>query len=393
MALDETSHSDQSTQQFQSAPPVSDKFNALTLPAQRLADMRAAFDALENELSVDNVHLPVGELMATYNNLAAIGKDIEKQQRALQKKILPHYLALVERETMALSDPEAPEIGHQFIERMKEANCRTTIRPDIDFPAVYVSYVYGGRNQGFLNEIGLNPSKISEDINAFASSLRHEDFHALQKHNAEALHLSPFNPDTNAIVHPLHWILLEELCEKDAYTKQAFFNALDAVKDPSVRDASEKDIVSVRKFEEHRASAWSLENALVNTALNALSGRYVGQDYVGSWRDHYHGVALDNYARAIKSRYLNGEKDITFVRLDAKDFHAVGNYNVGPNSLGEKFIDPQFIETPELNRKHQRLLDDLCENFGIPTLESCVTLSGLKIKKEPALVKSPAPTF
>jgi hypothetical protein len=349
-------------------------FNNLAAPVPTgLADLHAARARLREELAFTDGALDADSLLDILAGIRDAKHDIEELEYMVQCRALPHFLSRFENETAALTDPEAPDIGLRFIDRLRASNCTTVIRRDISGPAVYVSYDLGAP-EGFINQIGLNTSKISSDNSAFKSSLRHELFHGFQKGAAEALHCSPFNPATKVIVHPMEWVRLERLCEADAYARQGFFNWLDAKDDPSVRHSSRFDAVSVDDFEEHRLREPTLARALTQTALIALSKPLCVGDSSFLFEDHYHGVALDHFSAAMRNRHGKGESGLRFVRLEPSDMHAVGNYNIGPNALGECAIDPAFLAPISLKPAHVRQLKDICNLYGIPDLEDCPTL-------------------
>ena len=322
-------------------------------------------------------NLSAEERLAALHALRENKKNAVQDIGLIEQDVLKDHLARFWSETIKLKDPEAPDLGRDFLAAVERSGCVFEPRHGMSCVAAYTAYIHG-EGGGLSNRVGLDPNQLTGDFNAFASSARHEIIHALQRPNAEALQHSPFNPATKIIVHPADWIRLEKICEADAYAKQAFFNAIEAVDTPSVRVLSRPDLVSVEDFERHRSRAWSLENALVNSALNALSKPKRRNDHSETFHDHYHHVSIDNYTRAMGSRASAGERNLMFVRLEPEDFHKVGNYGVGPNALGERFVDPQFLAAPNLSYLHEAMYKDLCRRYDIPPLDACPTLGEAK---------------
>lgn len=331
-----------------------------TVVKGRLADAKSAFQAAQGNLS--------------FEDLDVIQKELEALTRKIQAQKIPVLLERMKSRVGALSDPEATGFGLQFLAAMETVNCSVRLDHTAHNPANYTSFSYAKHNRGFVNEITLNPARVNSE-DRFISSKSHELFHAMQKHASPALQRSPFNPESRAIIHPADWVLLEGLCERDAYTKQAFLNSMLAKKDPSVRASTSLDIVSVEDFEKIRANSRSLADALVTCALGALSKPVKAFEPQGrTFVNHYQDVALNNYSAGMAMRKKEGESDLVFLRVELSDLRQIGNYGVGPNTLGEFVEEPLIATRHKLSADAQAKLDRICKEYGIPPRESCPTV-------------------
>lgn len=331
-----------------------------TAVKSKFAEAKTAFQAAHGDLS--------------FEDLDSIQKDLEALTRKIQAQKVPVLLERMKARVGALSDPEAPRFGMQFLAAMDAVNCSTRLDHTAQNPANYTSYSYAKHNRGFVNEITLNPARVNSE-ERFISSKSHESFHALQKRASPALQRSPFNPETRAVIHPADWVLLEGLCERDAYTKQAFINSMLAKTDPAIRAATSSDVVSVDDFEKIRANSRSLPDALVTCALQSLSKpTKVFEPNGRTFVNHYQDVALNNYSAGMAMRKKEGEKDLVFLRVELADLRQIGNYGVGPNTFGEFVEEPMFAIRHKLSGDAQAKLDRICKEHNIPPLESCPTL-------------------
>gem|GEM_PF-4147302 len=324
----------------------------------------------------------IAGMLAARENLKILTRDIARLTVEVDAELLTHDIEVIKSRIGVLSDPDCPDIGQQFLRKMEECACTIEIDPslkddDVSPTARYISYAFGKTVRGFVNEIGINTYKL-QDILALMDSVVHESFHSFQKNAAEALHLSPFNPDTVYIMHPEDWIHLENLCERGAYAKEGMFNALLSQHDPKARERSEFDVVSVKNFEEARDEYMDLQRALIHVALNALYKPTVVGDYSRLFLHHYQEVAIKNFAAGMSQRMLAGQSGFVFVRAESEDFYAIGNDGVGPNPFGHREIDPGFEERRKLSDKAQAKLDAVCERYNIPPLEQCITISEYK---------------
>lgn len=352
---------------------------SLSEKARILAEARAI---LEEDFKTASARDDVPSMREARSALEAVGKSIESLKEVIDQELFPHDIATIRGMYAQIDHPEAPGIGRALLERLDEAGCKTVIEPTFtDDPnsltAEYVSYSY---KKGFRNQIGVNRFRLKDrntgllDALSLFDSLTHEGSHGLQKFAAPALHLSPFNRDTRAIIHPLDWIQLEGLCERDAFAEQGLFNYLLNKTNPAVRERSVWDVVSVDDFEKALARYPRLHNALIHVALNALHKPKIVGDNSFSFTHHYQGVALKNYRAGMVLRTEHGEMNHVFVRLEPQDFYAVGDYGVGPNALGIGKIDEEFLHRHELKPKDSEDLASLCSEYGIPPLEECPTL-------------------
>ncbi len=283
----------------------------------------------------------------------------------------------------ALCDPGAPSFGARFIAATREANCRTVISDKLSCSASYVSYVYQNDSPTFLNEIRVNPKHI-RSVSAYINSKAHEYVHAFQKHAAPALHLSPSNANSRAVVHPLDWMRLELFCERNAFTMQAVINTILAKDDPEIREKSKFDVVTVSEFEAIREKFPRLEDAVVYTSRISLSKDYVKNESERSFADYYHNVALNNYRIGMNARRAHGDTDLVFVRLEDSDLWEVGNNGIIPNTFGEYFPEPLAFKQDRIRPEEQEILDKLCKDFNIPSYDTCPTMAEYEDSMKPS---------
>lgn len=316
----------------------------------------------------------------------ALKKSIADLEGALEQRAFQNDIEEIRSIFAELDHPEAPGIGQKFLTNLDETGCKIVIDPNftsdvLSLKAAYVSYSYGPQEPGFINEIGVNKFKLRQTLSMF-DSISHEGWHALQKAAAPALHLSPFNPNTRILVHPADWILLEGLCEDDAYAKGGFLNYLVSQTEPTMRNRSKFDLVSVENFEDALKDYPPLHNALVHVALNARYKRKKEWDPQSElFTQHYLNVALNNYIRGMNARRNQGETGHIFVRLENHDFYAVGDYGVGPNSLGVNGIDPGFVRRLHMVEEELERYNKLCADHKIPPLYSCPTLAEYRARE------------
>ncbi len=351
---------------------------ATTSLADRVQILLAAQEILAADFANAADKGDINTLKKTRETLRVIEQGTGRLKKLLDEQLFNDDIRNIRELFSKLDDPEVPGIGLAFLKKLDETGCKIVAGENLtaeqnSLKAVYTSYSYGKETRGFINEIAVNKFKL-EDVLALMDSIEHEVFHALQKHSAPALHLSPFNPDTMAIIHPLDWIQLEGLCERDAYAKEGLFNWLISKTDPAMRDRSEYDVVSVDDFENALRRYPPIHNALIHVALNALYKSKVEGDDSFLFSHHYQGVAIGNYVAGMAKRMKDGKSNPVFVRLEAHDFYAVGDYGVGPNSLGNGSIDKGFLYRPCIQGADADKLDALYSKYNIPPLEDCPTL-------------------
>jgi hypothetical protein len=274
-----------------------------------------------------------------------------------------------------IEDPELKDIGRQFLDLATQSGCKQTI--DIFFSnglADYSSFSYRPP-RGFVNEITYGPG-AEESIAKLFSAMVHETTHALQKMKSAALHASPFNPDTRIIICPRDWVTLEERCEQDAYTKQAFFNSMLAAFLPEVLETTKGDALSAKEFEAIRAAAPNAGEALIEAARQALAKSFYWDNPDAEYRfkNNIHDQALKNYAAGIDKRKSCNETGHIYVRLEPEDIAAIGA-SCGPNVFGANGVLPEFLDKPALLPKSQKKLDEINKECGITDADQLPTLT------------------
>lgn len=312
--------------------------------------------------------------------------DKESLKRSFREQSVAHKRAreaflenaiTTAREWIAnVEDPELKDIGRQFLDLATQSGCKQKI--DIFFTsclADYCSFSYKPP-RGFVNEITYGPG-AEESIAKLFSAMVHETTHALQKMKSPALHASPFNPDTKIIVCPRDWVTLEERCEQDAYTKQAFFNCMLAAFLPEIMEDTKGDALSAKEFEAIRAGAADAQDALISAARQALGKSFYWDSPNDEYRfkNNIQDQALKNYAAGIATRKSNNETGHIFVRLEPEDIAAIGA-SCGPNIFGrDGVVLPEFLEKPALLPKSQKKLDELNNQCGITDADQLPTLT------------------
>lgn len=290
--------------------------------------------------------------------------------RKAREQLLHNAIQTVDGWIESITDAELGAIGCQFQQDVALSGCRHEINIHHPNRAEYVSFSYR-HSTGFANHIIYGPS-AEEDLSKLFSSKVHEATHALQKMQSAALHASPFNPNTQIVICPSDWIVLEERCEQDAYVKQALFNSLLAKQLSEVRRMTDNDPLSVKTFERIRLDASNISNALTEAARQALEKSFYWDNPKAEYRfhHHYHDHALKNYEAGMKLRSDNGESDLIIVRLEDEDILAIGQ-SCGPNPFGDGQLLPEFTAKAKLMKSAQDKLDGI--------------LSTLKIKDESKL--------
>jgi hypothetical protein len=273
-----------------------------------------------------------------------------------------------------LTDPELGDIGRQFLDLAEKSGCKQKI--DIFFTsclADYCSFSYNPR--GFVNQITYGPG-AEESLARLFSAKVHETTHALQKMNSAALHASPFNPDTKIIICPRDWVMLEERCEQDSYTKQAYFNSLLAQFLPEVLETTRWDALSVDDFTKIRDAASGIGEALIEAARQSLAKSFYSDNPASEYRfkNSIQDQALKNYEAGIVKRRSCGESGWKFVRLEPEDIAAIGA-SCGPNIFGRNGVLPEFLEQPAMLAKTKEKLAELDKSCGITNADQLPTLS------------------
>lgn len=303
-----------------------------------------------------------------------------------REQLLSNAVQTVDGWIESITDTEIGNIGNLFQREVGLSGCRHEINIHHGNRAEYVSFSYR-HSTGFANHIIYGPS-AEEDLSKLFSSKVHEATHALQKMRSAALHASPFNPNTQIVICPQDWIILDERCEQDAYVKQALFNALLAKQLPEVRRMTDGDPLSVKTFERIRLDAPDVHTAVIEAARQALDKSFYWDNPKAAYRfqNHYHDFALKNYEAGMKLRSDNGESDLIFVRLEDEDILAIGE-SCGPNSFGKDRLLPEFSEKPKLMKTAQEKLDQIRDDLKLgdedklPTLGEVLARLGLTRKQ------------
>ena len=267
----------------------------------------------------------------------------------------------------------AETFGRDFVSAFESSNISIRVDPTITCSATYCSYTFKEERRGFVNEVAINPERV-DVIDQFTTSASHEIFHGLQKSASPALKHSPFNPDTRVVVHPADWILLEQLCERDAFTKEAFLTTLMAENNPALH--KHNALITTEDVIDQIGKHPSLADAMVGIALKSLERPYDRAHPRGrTYADHYVDVAIKNYSAGMWNRKHEGQNDLTFVRLELRDLWQVGNYGVGPNSFGENVMEPLIQRRPRMSEAAQKNFDQMCKDYDIPPINKCQTLT------------------
>lgn len=376
-------HSHLSSDHDFASAPTHATFNAnAATPLPAYPDIRGHLDSAARHLRANGDELTLEQLDDAKRKTDQIGTLILNNKAALLLDSMINRIS-------ELKHPEAPQFGHQFINAMNMVGCNIEVDDKLLCRAAYASYSYASHQRGFVNKIGLNPSRV-EDEDEFTLSTSHEFFHAFQKHVAPALHLSPFNPDTRRIVHPLDWIMLEAACERDAYTKQAMISALMCKDNPGLAAKTRAEVVTANEFSAVLQRSNSLADAVVATALQSLhKPTSRSQPHGRTFVNNYQDVALGNFAAGMAMREKEGETDHTFMRLNLRHLWQVGNYGVGPNSLGERVMEPLIAVRQPLLPDAQKKLKDICEKYNIPPLEQCEILGDEHVPSMQRSTQSP----
>ncbi|QQG36279.1 MAG: hypothetical protein HYS17_00350 [Micavibrio aeruginosavorus] len=293
-----------------------------------------------------------------------------------REQLLSNAIQTVDGWIAGITDADIGHIGSLFQQEVGLSGCRHEINIHHPNRAEYVSFSYR-HSAGFANHIIYGPS-AEEDLSKLFSSKVHEATHALQKMRSAALHASPFNPNTQIVICPGDWVILEERCEQDAYVKQALFNSLLAKHLPEVRRMTDNDPLSVKTFERIRLDAANIHDTVIEAARQALAKSFYWDNPKAEHRfqHHYHDYALKNYEAGMKLRSDNGESDLIFVRLEEEDILAIGD-SCGPNSFGNGRLLPEFAAKPKLTKAAQDKLDKIRGDLKLGDEEKLPTLGDI----------------
>lgn len=274
-----------------------------------------------------------------------------------------------------IPDREHPFIGSEFISLARHILGNPLISPLLPCRAMYSAFHF---EKGFVNEIHLNPTLIESPARLFPGFI-HEVLHAFQTNASLALRAhNPYDKNASVIVHPLDWIHVENLCERDSYAKQGWLGFLlhqSHQAKSCLKAITDTDVVSVQDFENALNQTQSMIRALRHIALIAMDKEFhLGHTHF-TFEHYYHDAALSNYQSAMGLRQKYNFPAVTFIRLDATDLWWIGNYGVGPNALGEspQTLHPRLLERPILRPDAQSRLNDLMKRYNIPRYEDCLT--------------------
>ena len=109
----------------------------------------------------------IAGMLAARENLKILTRDIARLTVEVDAELLTHDIEVIKSRIGALSDPDCPDIGQQFLRRMEECACTIEIDPslkddDVSPTARYISYAFGKTVRGFVNEIGINTYKLQD---------------------------------------------------------------------------------------------------------------------------------------------------------------------------------------------------------------------------------------
>lgn len=375
--------------------------SAAALPVtDALANLIAAAEAYKQSIGAFPVETTPADISHHMAALSAI-------QTVFNESGMDYYLKSMETILHRLGHAEGSLIGEDFIAAYKKAECHFTVSND-DKDAAQANYAAYHLGRGRINEVMFNPGKIDlTKFHMFFGSFNHETFHGLQNTQKVMQHV-PWNRDTQIVIHPLDKMRLDNLCERDAYAKQALMNVLllnSRPGDQDFRTALLEDtryqLISTQDMQTIMSRHPRLQRAVTEAALIALNKPMIENEVGGrTFHDSYFDVSLKDYRAAMEARTSRGlSTALKYVRLDDADFHSIGNYGVGPNSLGADRIDPRFVEPIRPLDEELDALDQLCHDYDIPllqhcpTLRSCTTTSPSKTQRAERPFSLTAPSF
>lgn len=367
-AASSPSHSNSFSDDHYSAPaPAHAAFNAnATVPERIFPDIRAHLQAAAQLLTLAGSDLSLTQL-------EQMREEIKEMVNVTRAHTAEKLFVSIKDRIAPLGIKGAETFGRDFVSAFESSNISMRVDPTLLCSAAYCSYTFKEDRRGFVNEVAINPERV-DVIDQFTTSTAHEIFHGLQKSVSLALRHSPFNPDTRAVVHPADWILLEQLCEQDAFTKEGFLTKLLADANPETRKHS--TLISIDEVESHIRSQPTLADAMVSMALGSMCRPHDKAHPRGrTYADHYVDVAIKNYSAGMWNRKHEGQNDLTFVRLELRDLWQVGNYGVGPNSFGENVMEPLIQRRPRMSEAAQKNFDQMCKDYEIPPISKCQTLT------------------
>ncbi len=323
-----------------------------------------------------------GSTEAIVADIIAMEKERQRLQDRINEKwnpLLKLRMADAYEIIASIGHRETPGFGQTFLNILHESGCKVQADPSLAKETL-ASYGAYHTSNGFINTMGINPLRLI-DLEKFqlqhvlilCSSILHEGGHVGQNYCAPVMRHSPYNPTTNVILHPVSWMQVAVVSEKDAYRVQGMGTALLADKYPAIRELTEYDLVSAADFEATKNMYPNMLDRAVCTALMSLS-KIKNSQYMTTFEHGYQRSALEEYQRVIETRIGNCETKRIYIRADDQDLWQIGNHGIGPNSFGHNVMEPLFFQEPKLLDQDRFLLDQICKKYGIPPLEDCKTL-------------------
>lgn len=311
--------------------------------------------------------------------LKKIFQDSWENFNARQQAERDQWLVRAIRELDDCYDSLGP-IGKKFKSEFAATQCSEHIDLDANSRAALNTH---HKTKGFLNTISYNRS-ILADAGELFSSRTHEAVHAIQFSRSAAAHAAPYNGRVKIMLSPRDAILLQELKERDAYSKQWLLDTMLDTSGPS-------------------RSRAALEEALHNHARTVLEDtrRFDGMTFLESYRD----MVIDEYQDMMAARH-QAEGDIVYVRLDCDDIIEIGR-SLGLHSFGRTPDEAAaWMVSASLTAAQETRLAaiytdlGLDNNMALPTLAEALAARGLtkaafvaqSLAKPPESGPKPAPT-
>lgn len=361
--------------------------NTAPVIAESLED---SISSLEEAVTMDQGELSEEDLEKDIDRIYELKMRLENAELLRRGTLVKLRLASQDGIIETLTDLEAPNFGKKFLKRVADADIKFDIAySGLTMPAVYTAYSLAEENRGFPNIMRFSPDRARNTYDLFLSST-HERGHGVENHLVDAMKCSPFNPDSKAVIHPIHWARLELACERETIADTVFMASKMAPHMPGLRehmrDAGASCMISIDEFEEIREKAPSLMDAMVTAALKALSKS--PRDGV-TYEDTYTETALEHVSAGLYWRREFKLGEVTFVRLTDRDIHSVGAHGIIPNPMGERIMEPLLLRELTFNDRNQDTLDIICKKYNIPNLYDCPTLAEYRASEAGLTAREP----